>query len=255
MRKKNLILFIACVCALAGQAYELRDWEDANGNRFKGRFVRELFGKLTIEDNDGNLETLAIEELSDVDKKYIRVMIPPKIEVEIRTKSRRMKKRPATNVQDDIEEVHSIVAQIAKKSQRPFTSRLNIEAFVVAEEVEGDNYILLGRFEDSFLLIEEKDYQYTFESKPVLTTQFTDICSESRKGELYDGHVLIITSQEGEQILLDSNLPTWMQQPELLDKLRKLSARGAPSLRSRHFDKNGEKVPPPRPRICPERTT
>ena len=198
MRKIDLIILILSACALFTQAYELREWEDVNGKRVTGRFVRELFGKLTIEDEDGRQETLEIADLSDVDKKYIRVMIPPKIEVEVRTKSSRLKKRPATNVQDDIEKLNSIEALITKKSQRPFTSRLNIEVFLVGEEVEGDHYILLGRFEDSFLLLEEKEYQYRYESKKVQTTEFTDICSETRKGELFEGYILIITSMQGE---------------------------------------------------------
>lgn len=255
VKTTSLILFLLLSFVLSGLGYEYRIWEDVNGKQYTGRFVRELFGKLTIEDKEGNEETLGIAELSDKDKKYIRVMIPPEIEIEVRTKTRRLEKRPATNVQDDKEFVHSIVAQIEKKSQRPFTSRMNIEVLLVAEEIEGDNYVLLGRFEDSFLLVEEKDYQYTYESPKVQTAEFTDICNERRKGELYVGHILYITSMEGERILTDATIPQWMQDPEIIDKLRDLSIRWAPSVRSRHFDRKGDKVPPPRPSSCPERTT
>lgn len=255
MRKTNLIIFILCACVLASQAYELREWEDVDGNRFTGRFIRELFGKLAVEAEDGSETTLEIQDLSDVDKKYIRVMIPPKIEAVTRTQSRKLKPRPADLTRDDIEKVHSVVAQIVKKSQRPFTSRLNTEIFLVGEEVEGDNYILLGRFEDSFLLLEEKDYQYELRSPQVPATQFTDLNSNGRKGELYKGHLLIITSMEGEVILMDSNLPKWMRDSDMIKNLRELSIRGAPSVRSRHFDKSGKKAPPPRPQSCPERTT
>jgi hypothetical protein len=47
MEKRYFIWFlIAALTCLAG-AHELRIWEDVNGNQFEGRFLRELFGKLT----------------------------------------------------------------------------------------------------------------------------------------------------------------------------------------------------------------
>lgn len=254
MRKRALIFWILLGVVTLSQAYDLREWEDVKGNRFKGRFVRELFGKLTIEDDDGNESVLEIEDLSDVDKKYIRVMIPPKIEAVVRSQSKTLPKRPADLTRDDIEDVYWIVAEISKQSQRPFTSRLNIEVFLVAEEHEADNYILLGRFTDSFLLVKEKDYKYTYKSEKVQCTLFSQVGSGERKGEDYKGHVFIITSLGGDVVFMHSNLPTWMQQPELLEKLRELSIRGAPSVRSRHFNKQGEKTPPPRPRYSPVST-
>ncbi|QHI70360.1 hypothetical protein [Tichowtungia aerotolerans] len=251
MKKIYFILAVLCICVTAGKAYELRDWEDVDGNRFKGRFVRELFGKLTIEDDEGNQSTFEIADLSDMDKKYIRVMIPPKVEVVVRAETKRLPKRPADLTRDDIEDVYWLSADITKKSQRPFTSRLNVEAFLVADEYEGDNYILLGRFEDSFLLLEEKDYGYTYKSPKVQCTLFSQLSTGERKGELYKGHIFIITSQQGDVVFTHSSLPKWMQEPEMIEKLRDLSVRGAPSVRSRHFNKEGEKVHPPQPRYCP----
>lgn len=253
------ITFFIIICLLtfssAGIAYEMRTWEDTDGTPFMGRFYREMFGKLTIETETGEKKILAIEDLSDLDKKYLRVMVPPEIEMEVRTKTRQLDARPMALWRDDIEKMHTVTATISKKSQRPFTSRLKAEIFMVGEEVEGDNYILLKRFDEEFLLLEEKDYQYTVRSPSVKTTKFTNITDESPKGELYKGHLVIITSMQGNVIVTDSSLPAWMQQPEAVEKLRELSIRGAPSIRSRHFDKTGSQVPPPRPTTCPPRTT
>ena len=95
MRKISLSVLILCGCAAFSLAYELREWKDVNGKSFTGRFVRELFGKLTIEDDEGNDSVFEIEDLSDLDKKYIRVMIPPKIEAVVRTQSNKLEPRPA----------------------------------------------------------------------------------------------------------------------------------------------------------------
>lgn len=254
MNKQFVILLVLLSAVQSVFSYEMREWE-VNGRMVRGRFERELFGKLTIVDEEGNETRFEVADLSDKDKKYVRVMIPPEIEVVARTKERPLPKRPMALYRDDIELTHQVTATISKKSQRPFTSRLNIEIFLIAEEVDGDNYILLNRFEDDFLLLDEKDQQYEYKSKPVQTTQFTDIGSDDRKGELFKGYVLIISSMQGDVLQVKSNLPSWMQEPEFLDKMRELSVRGAPSVRSRHFDKTGNKVPPPRPTNCPLKTT
>jgi hypothetical protein len=254
MKKQFVILLVMLSAVQIAFSYEMREWE-VNGKMVRGRFERELFGKLTIVDEEGNETRFEVAELSDKDKKYVRVMIPPEIEVVARTKDRQLPRRPMALYRDDIEKVHSVTATISKKSQRPFTSRLNIEIFLIAEEVDGDNYILLARFDDDFLLLDEKDHQYIYQSKPVQTTQFTDIGSDDRKGELFKGYVLIITSMQGDVLVTQSNLPSWMQEPKFLDKMRELSIRGAPSVRSRHFDKSGNKVAPQRPSNCPLKTT
>lgn len=251
MKKTSQILFILCACILACQAYELREWEDVSGNRVTGRFIRELFGKLAVEGEDGTETTLSIGDLSDVDKKYIRVMIPPKIEAVVRDESRRLPKRPADLTRDDIEDDYFLVAEILKKSQRPFTSRLNIETFLIADEHEADNYIVLGHFTDDFLLVQEKDYSHTYRSPAVRCTLFSQLGNGQRKGEDFKGHVFIITSMQGNEVFMHSNLPRWMQAPNMLKRLREISVRGAASVRSRHFNKDGEKVTPPRPKHSP----
>jgi len=251
MKKISLILGFLAVCTLAVSAYELRVWEDVDGNKTTGRFSRELFGKLTIEKEDGSVVTLGIKDLSDVDKKYIRVMIPPKIDAVVRDESRRLPKRPAAYARNDIEDDDYLVAEITKKSQRPFTSRLNIETFLIADEHESDNYVVLGHFTDDFLLVQEKDYSYTYRSPTARCTLFDQIGNGQRKGEDFKGHIFIITSQQGDVVFMHSNLPSWMSEPEMIKKLRALSIRGAPSICSRHFNKDGEKVLPPRPAYYP----
>ena len=251
--------FFTVICLLsivtAGFTYEMRTWEAVDGHPFKGRFYREMFGKLTIEKDDGTRVVLGIETMSALDKKYLRVMIPPKIEVEVRTKTKQLHPRPMALWRDDIEKMHIVTATILKKSQRPFTSRLKAEMFMVGKEADGDNYILLKRFDEDFLLIEGKDYQYEVRSPPVKTTRYTNITDNAPKGESFYGYLLILTSMQGDVLMTDSNLPAWLQQPEVVKNLRELSVRGAPSIRSRHFDKTGGQVPPARPTACPMRTT
>lgn len=247
MKKINWIICVLLAAGCAGAEYELRTWQDVDGTEFQGRFYREMFGKLTIKTEEGEKKILAISDLSDLDKKYVRVMVPPLIEVEVRTKKIPIPARPQFYPRFEDNNNNIVTVTIDKKSQRPFTSRLNVEVFLIAEEFEGDHYILLSYKKGDFLLLEEKDYRYVFRSDPTKTSLFEDLMTTRRRGEVYLGHIVIISSMQGDVITLTASVPKWMQQPEIIDKLRDLSVRGAASVRSRHFDKTGNKVDPPRP--------
>jgi len=252
MCKLRLILLILLSFVLAGSAYEVRIWEDVDGNQVEGRFLREMFGKLTIEAEDGGTRGFNLEELSEVDQKYLRVVVPPKIEVEVRSKTESIPDRPQYLKRDEDTFEHQVTVVVTKKSQRPFTSRLKADIFLIAEEVEGSNHILLNRTENEFLLpTVTKGVEIEFKSSLVRTTVFRDIISQVMKGEDFQGYLVVISTLQDEIVLMDSNLPSWFEDPEIIENLRELSIRGAPSVRSRHFDKTGKKVPPPRPEYRP----
>ena len=247
MKKTKWIFRVLLAVLFSGSAYEMRTWQDKDGTDFKGRFYREMFGKLTIEIETGEKKVLAVAELSELDKKYVRVMVPPMIEVEVRTKAVPIPDRDQFYPRPEKNLNHIVSARIMKKSQRPFTSRLNAELFLVADEFAEENYILLSYTKDDFLLLDEQGGEYVFKSKITKTSVYEDLLTKRTRGEAYKGYLLIVTSMQGEVVITDSNLPKWMQQPEIIKNLRKVAVRGAPSVRSRHFDKTGQKAPPPRP--------
>jgi hypothetical protein len=180
-------------------------------------------------------------------------MVPPDLEAEVRTQSTLIPPRKQFFKRDETTEDHVVSAIITKKSQRPFTSRLNAEIFLIGEEVEGDNHILLSRTEGSLLLPTARNSEVEFKSSTTRTIRFRDVVSDEFKGELYQGYLLLITSQQGDMLLMESNLPSWMQESAVVENLRALSIRGAASVRSRHFDESGNKVPPPRSRYAAPR--
>lgn len=247
MKTTDWIFLVLLGTVFAGSAYEVRTWQDTDGTEFKGRFYREMFGKLTIETEEGDKKVLAISDLSDLDKKYVRVMVPPLIDVEVRKNVVEIPPRPAmwTRMEKKFNNISS--ARITKKSQRPFTSRLQAEFFLIGEEYGDGDYLLLSYKKGDFLLLEEKDFQHTFKSEIGRTTLSEDLLTRRPRGEEYVGHILVLSSMQGDVIRIDSQAPKWMQEPEILDNLRELWVRGAPSIRSRYFDKTGQKVPPPRP--------
>lgn len=248
MLKFFLLFWILFSFVPAGSAYELRVWEDVDGNRFEGRFLRELFGRLSIEAEDGSTRTFELKKLSELDQKYLRVMVPPEMQTEVRTKSIPAPPRPATDRQEVFYDDHQATVLITKKSQRPFTSRLKVEIFMVAEEIEGDHYILLDRTEKEILLPTiSKGAEFEFKSRIVRTMRFRGAISEQIKGEEFCGYLLVISTMQGDIVLTKSNLPALFEDPQVITNLQALSIAGAASVRSRHFDEAGRNVPPPRP--------
>src|SRR6056297_1143435 len=118
--KPYLILWALLLLVQVGRAYEVRVWEYANGDQFKGRFVREVLGKLIIEKEDGTTETVEVEELSELDQKYSRTMVPPELDAKVSRKSRQGRKRPDSysNMPIIIND-YTISVELKKKSQRP----------------------------------------------------------------------------------------------------------------------------------------
>lgn len=255
MRKFYFLLLTLVFVAQAGSAYEVRVWEDVDGNKFEGRFYREIFGKLTIEAEDGTQKTFELEELSELDKKYVRTMVPPELEAKVSRKTRQLPgrenpRRMVTNFR------YKLFVELKKKSQRPFTSRLKAELFMIAEENIEDDYCLIHKTTAEFILpIKKKNATVELESPwvPMRLWQGTgqSYGNAARLGMDYAGYLLVISTMQGEICLTDTSLGSsfnrWIEQPETIRNLQDLWVQGRGSWLSRLFDKTGSKVPVPRP--------
>ena len=93
MNKPFILFLLSLNLSASVFSAEVRVWEDKNGNRYEGEFLRELFDKITICDLNGREHRLPVEDLSEHDQKYIRVMIPPQIEIE-QSRKDRLKPKP-----------------------------------------------------------------------------------------------------------------------------------------------------------------
>lgn len=246
MKRSGLLVVFMALC-LFSRGAEMRVWEDKDGNQYRGVYVREMFDKVTIRTEEGRDIRIELNDLSAHDRKYLRVMVPPEMEIAVETESRpRSKQYDDQYDQDNDDTVFlTATAQIRKKSQRPFTSRLTAELFLIAEEVQERNcYILLSKTESSFLLGDHNDNQHTFETKPVTLMVYTEWTNE-RRGPKYIGYVLALSDVEGDIVQVDTDID-WLA--DKVPELRELYARGAASRYSRYFDKDTvQKRPVPRP--------
>jgi hypothetical protein len=230
-----------CSWALA----DFRIWEDVKGTRYKAEFIQELFGKISLRDENGKEFRLAMEELSELDQKYLRVKVAPEIEINFSKKSS-MQPRPkeANNVDQSVVMIVTGEVTLKKVSTRPYTSRLYAELYLIGKDIQDGNYLLLSKTESNFLFKELGGDVHTFVSEPVKPRLFNEI-GGARRGENYEGYLIVVRDFEDKIVAVKTDMKEWITTPDVINSIRETYSRGAGSLRSRYFDKTGKKAPVP----------
>ena len=131
----------------------------------------------------------------------------------------------------------TVGVKIEKTNRKPYTRKLKVELYSIADEIDGDNFVLLDRQEEMFVLSDENGEIYEFWGKKAHMRDYTDYV-RNRRGCKFKGHMVVITDERGEIIAQDiSN--DWML--DIIESLREFPV-------GRHFDKTGTRVYPPRAR-------
>lgn len=232
---------------------EVRVWEDAKGHQYKAEFVHELFDKITLRDVTGMEFRLGVEELSELDQKYLRVKVAPEIKIDF-SKTSSLKPKPKATMDLDNEMIMVITAKVRleKISNRPYTSRLYAVLYLIAKDRDESNYILLSKTDSDFLFTEKNLGQHIFQSDPCATRIFDEVDGR-RRGEEYAGYLIVVRDFEDKIVAVKTDMPDWIVNYDVINSLRDVYMRGAGSLRSRYFDKTGHKESVPRPGYYTER--
>lgn len=250
MKERGVVFCLLVSMGLALNIFseDTRIWEDQSGKQYEAEYVREIFDKVTLRMADGQEVRIAVENLSEHDQKYLRVMVPPELEIDVTTSSRPRSKQfdDQYDQDNDITTFLTATAEIRKKSKRPFTSRLTAELFLVAQEIQDrDYYILLSKTDSSFLLGDHNDGVHTFKTEAVTLMEYTE-WDRQRRGPDYIGYVLTISDVNGDIVSVSTDID-WLA--DKVPELRELYTRGAASRYSRYFDKETvQKKRVPRPR-------
>lgn len=245
MGMKKYIFYFTLLVWMSAGADDIRIWTDKKGRKYEAAFVSEMFDKVTLRDAQGKETRLAVDDLSENDQLYMRVMIPPELEIKF-SKKVQPKPRPWELYDSDHDTTFLIDAtvEISKKSKRPFTSRLTAELFLIAKQYEGDNYILLSKTDSSFLLNDDNDNKQIIKAGTVEVSVFTEY-NDQRRGWEYQGYLVAVSDARGNILQVVTDIE-WLR--DKVPNLREIYVRGQSSMYSRFFDKqNVQKVRAPRP--------
>ena len=246
---QKIMIGVFVFAAMFSGFAEMRTWVDREGNEYKAEFIRELFDKLTLRDEQGKEFRVAVEDLEENDQLYLRTQVPPRIEINFSENSTWIPYEtiePAMPTSYIKTQRVAPVIKLKKISRRPFTSSLKLELFLVATERDGENYVLLSHSEFKVLFGRGLNDEQVFRAKPVDVVNFQAVDHTTRRGEDYHGYVLVLSNVKGEASIIQSDIGDWIEDPDVIQNLRDLAVKGAASLYSRHFDKTGSKTDVPR---------
>lgn len=238
--------------ALSAFSQGARMWTDVDGTRFEGTFVRELLGKIQIEDVGGDLRMIPIDELAEPDRLYVQRRVIPEVDITVRTDSR-IKPFMEWTLRGDRTTLYTAEIRVEKESDMDSKARLAAELFFVAEEADGDNYILIQYDKENFVFPEGRnsEYEWVVNNIPVrFFYNYWALDAEEPRGGTYLGYLVTILDPKGNIIehKTDMSNEVFLGDgiPAAVEKLRILAHEGRGSVYSRHFTREIEKASVPR---------
>jgi hypothetical protein len=241
-------LFVFCGLASA----EVRGWEDNKGHRFKAEFVQELFGDIMLKEANGHTRMIKLDDLSSKDQAYLFQHASPTIEINL-TKTIRKRPEMEWTIPEDVTTLYTCMVRINKISELPYKGKLTAELFLLATEVDGENYILIQREKSEFVFPEGKRSQHEFQAKDVQLRRYNAswAATASRyRGAEYFGYLIAVSDDQGRIISSKTDIKDadWITGDisTSVEGLRKLAINGRGSVYSRHFDTTFEKTEVPR---------
>lgn len=216
-------------------ADDARVWRNQQGERFEGRFVRVLLGKVMLETDDGEKLYIPLKELSKWDLKHLSSVFVPKVNIRF-SDSSRSKFRSKNALADDLIKIVTGMATVETKDEIE-SSTLRMEAYMIGEEVATDDFKLLEKGAMSLKFSEENEYTCQL----VLETESRKYIEYNRRirGCLYIGYVVVVLDRKGQVVDFRSDI-SWIQGDQL-EKLRQFEKKD-------FFDSNLKSRPVPRPK-------
>jgi hypothetical protein len=230
----------------------LRMWTGEDGKRFEGTFVRELLGRVQIRDTKDQLQMISVDKLAKADLKYLQESIVPEVDIKIR-KETDLKPEMEWTISGDKTTLYTCKITIEKKSDMDCKTGLTAELYLIADEEDGDNYILIERAENKFVFPEGRDSKIEWIVEKIPIRRYFSgwaVTSAKWRGGTYLGYIVTVLDPKGNVVASKTDISNvdWMDDglPAAVEKLRQLAYEGRGSVYSRHFDSKIRKSRLPR---------
>jgi len=148
--------------------------------------------------------------------------------------------------------LYTCTVEVEKESDLPSKLKYKVELFLLGEEVDGDNYILMHWEPSGFIFPDGEDSSYKFTTKeiPFRTYPTWGEAPYRIRGQRYMGYIVSVSDNAGNIFKYDSDLPRlpWLDDgfPAAIEKLREIYKNGRGSTHSRHFNDSFRKTQTPR---------
>ena len=198
----------------------MRLWTTGGGRTFEAEFVNTVGGTVILKTAKGKQRKLAMNDLSEEDRIFIELANPPDFTIDFAKKSgqRILEMSPFNQSPPPKLLDYTFSVRVKQNSAKSYNHELNVEYYAIGAEIDGDNYILLDRQEESFTPTEENNRSHAFSGDLVTLTDFDHI-NGLRRGQRYSSYLVVVTDSRGEVIQYETP-KKWLY--EHLDNLRQV---------------------------------
>ncbi len=217
----------------------LRTWTLKGGEVVEAKYVMQMGDKTILENANGRQVKVPSRDLSTEDQDYLELVNPPPLKISL------LKDESRFHFPDVISTAPipkltriTIGVKIEQLNSKPYGRKLKLELFSIASEIDGNNFVLLDRQETTFSLTKENGRSFVFWGKPAEMRDYQD-WDGNRRGRRFKGYMAVVTDERG-VVVAKSMTNDWFF--DIIESLRTLPV-------TRHFDKTGKRVYPPRAKV------
>ena len=219
-----------------------RTWNSKGGKSIEAEYLTVLAGNAVLKNAKGKQIKIPVDQLSEGDQLFLTLANPPRFDIEFLKKSRQVTPPKQSPFMSGDRRPYrafdsTFGVKVKQMSTGGYDQRLTVEYFAIGEEVDGDNYKLLGRGVDSFIPGAENQKSLEFSGDKVRATQFAISNSAPMRGIKYGGFLITVTDERG-KIVQYKTPYKWLFKN--LEDLKNIPV-------GKYFDKECNLVGPPRP--------
>ncbi len=217
---------------------ELRTWTLNNGKSIEAKYVTLMGGRVVLKSKRGKVIKVPPSEFSEEDSNLLELLDPPDLRMDFKrdTSNFKVLYNPNTGMAIPTAQEFAGGVLITQQNMKKYTHPLRVELYVIADEYDGNNFILLDRQIKTFTPTPEGSFE--FYGKKKILRRYENYGGTLR-GEKYKGYMILVYDERG--VLIAQNLShDWLL--DIVEKLRVFPV-------GRHFNKQGERVHPPRPKF------
>jgi len=218
----------------------LRVWTLKNGKTTEAELVTQMGDRLVLKTARGKVTKVPLSNFSAKDLHLIDLLNPPDLKIVFKRDTAKFKVLDNPLLQASAPKAFEFTGGVEVKQldMKEYPHPLKLEMYVILDEYNGDNYILMDRQTRTFKLTSENGKCFELEGEKKILRRYENYDGYLR-GEKYKGHMILAYDERGE--LIAQNLShDWLL--DIVDKLRTFPV-------GRHFNKQGERVLPPRPKF------
>ena len=222
----------------------MRVWTSLDGKTVEAEFLTRMGSDVVVKTRKNKQIKLPFARLSKEDRVYVELLNPPKFKIDFTKSSQQITpppESPYVGLHFPIRLLdYTFGTQLRQIGSDRYNHELNIEYFAVGEEIDGDNYVLLDHQEARFTPTKENAGKFKFQGDPVRLKAWAIWEDYSpMRGVKYGGFLIIIKDERGRVVQYKASHEFLYKN---ISNLRKIPI-------GKHFNKECNRVGPPRPTV------